>query len=166
MLKKAAIIVMSAFVASCMQERTNISTPFDPAEHAYAAMPGASVIYGQVAYRGVSGAVVTNSGKPVYLIPKTKYTMEMAAKYRGDFARNVDIQNLDGRLGGYIRMSAIAPGGSFIFNGVPGGSYLIVTNIEELMPALVAGYNSRERSLVGEIVVPAAPGSVSTVLDR
>lgn len=122
-----APVLALAFMTGCVQTYT-IQTPFDPAEHAYAAKPGRAVVSGQAFLRRNDGMVVYAAGSRVYLLPNTSYVREIAATASGAFG-NARLANGDQRLVQYSKVTQANGEGRFSFLGVPDGSYLVVTNV-------------------------------------
>lgn len=69
-----ASVVALVFAAGCVLTYT-VKTPFNPAEHEYAAKPGKAVVSGQAFLRRNDGMVVYAAGSRAYLLPNTAYVL-------------------------------------------------------------------------------------------
>lgn len=120
----AAVVVS---LSACVQS-VKVQTPFNPAEHEFAAKPGSAAVTGQAFMRRNDGIVVYAAGSRVMLLPASSYVREIYdASQRIYGAAKVD--NLDPRLVQYTKLTQANGEGRFSFAGVPDGQYLIATNV-------------------------------------
>jgi hypothetical protein len=126
-MKFAIVAALAVALSGCVQS-VNITTPFNPAEHAYAAQAGRATVAGQAFMRRNDGIVVYAAGSPVLLLPYTSYTREIFAA-AGNTYGNVQFENGDQRLRDYSKMTQANGEGRFTFSGIPDGQYYLITRV-------------------------------------
>ena len=109
------------------------SSPFDPAAAAIIHDHGKGTIEGKAFATNSSGQVVHAAGQRVYLIPATPYARErFAVQFLGGRDLPVwipDLREADPRYRDYIRTTVADAGGSFRFNLLAPGTYIVATQV-------------------------------------
>ncbi|PTV73377.1 hypothetical protein [Agrobacterium pusense] len=125
---KTAIVALAALtLASCVQSVT-VKTPFNPAEHEFAAKPGKAAVSAQAFMRRNDGMVVYAAGSNAMLLPASNYVRELYDTSQKVYGAPT-VANLDIRLKDYTKIAQANGEGRFSFHGVPDGEYLVVTNV-------------------------------------
>lgn len=136
-LKNLAILLCVGLLAACVrQPRTLISTtPFNPAEMAWAKGNGTNSVSGFAVLRTVGGEARTCAALPVRLVPDSPLARErMIGLYgtttRGTApasARNYDDAKTDPEYLSASRETRCDPQGNFSFEKVPNGVWYVTT---------------------------------------
>jgi hypothetical protein len=150
-LSLVAIIIFG--YGQALAQNSGITMPFEPNDLLFATKPGKGTIIGQAFVRKANGGTDTAAMKKVLLFPRSRYVDEVISKFKGEMWRNPDIANLDNRLGSFVRFTIADAGGAFQFTNVPDGPYLVLTAVDEQVPALLMGYNVQTHSLIGAATV-------------
>lgn len=122
------VLLFSLLIFSGCVQTVSLTTPFNPAEHAFAKKPGSATISAQAFMRRNDGVVVYAAGSPAYLLPDTSYTREIYNKASTTYLP-VNLTNADHRLVDYSRQTQANGEGRFAFSNIPEGRYLIVTGV-------------------------------------
>jgi hypothetical protein len=108
-------------------------SPFDPVAAAVIHEHGTGVIEGKAFAANDLGHVVYAAGQRVYLIPATPYARErFAALYFGGHDLPVwipEVQEVDPRYRDFIRTTVADAGGSFRFDALAPGTYIVATQV-------------------------------------
>ncbi|MDH0117216.1 hypothetical protein N7379_22275 [Rhizobium pusense] len=114
-------------LVGCVQSVT-VKTPFNPAEHEFAAKPGKATVSAQAFMRRNDGMVVYAAGSNAMLLPASSYVRELYDTSQKVYG-SPTVSNLDIRLKDYTKIAQANGEGRFSFHGVPDGEYLVVTNV-------------------------------------
>ncbi|CUX23895.1 MULTISPECIES: hypothetical protein [Agrobacterium] len=125
--KKAIVALATLMLASCVQSVT-VKTPFNTAEHEFAAKPGKATVSAQAFMRRNDGMVVYAAGSNAMLLPASSYVRELYDTSQKVYGAP-PVTNLDIRLKDYTKIAQANGEGRFSFHGVPDGEYLVVTNV-------------------------------------
>ena len=109
------------------------SSPFDPAAAAIIHDHGKGIIEGKAFATNSSGQVVHAAGQRVYLVPATPYARErFAVQFLGGRDLPVwipDLREVDPRYRDYVRTTVSDSGGSFRFETLAPGTYIVATQV-------------------------------------
>jgi hypothetical protein len=134
------LAMSAALLVSACSTIVNQSVAFNDADYGFSSVPGTAIVAGHAFVRSDTGAKHTAAGIQISLVPLTPYTEERAKIME----LGKDPAPADPGLAKYVRTTVGDLGGSYKFEGLPAGSYLIFCRIEWERP--FAGGRRRDGS--------------------
>lgn len=101
---------------------------FDAADHDPFLAPGTASINGQAFLRQRGGGTVTCAGSKVMLLPDTPFFSEIVDKIKTR-RTPAPLAKLDPKYKGLLRQSQCDAQGSFVFERLPAGGWIIMTEV-------------------------------------
>ncbi|HEY4248224.1 MAG TPA: hypothetical protein VGM64_15350 [Lacunisphaera sp.] len=123
----ACLITMGAvLLVSACSTIVNQSVAFNESDYSSSSTTGTAIIAGHAFVRSDTGAKHAAAGIPISLVPLTPYTEERAKIMES----GKDPAPADPGLAKYVRTTVGDWGGSYKFEGLPVGNYLIFSRIK------------------------------------
>lgn len=137
---------------------------FNAEEVKWSVGSGTAIIEGQAFLKTRGGDVKYGAGNPVFLMPHSSHSFAWYASMTK--GREKDQPTIDPGLAGVTRKTVAGGDGRFRFEGVPAGSYLILTIVDWQSATGYRGSLQTQGGFVGAPVTAESSKTTSVIVTR